>query len=418
MKTILFILQEYYPLFTGGVPRVACFCKYLQDYGWRPILLAEDCRNYENAFAHEDCCETIRVPRDIPPSYPDHYPHSEFIRRFFHVAIGDQPDASGRNLARKMLEQGREICRTHRIDVIFASSLPQFTHMIGMTLSREFGIPWIADHRDVIGQVPIPGYLSPIKKLVTRLYDGCIAFHDTKYERSASRIITVSQELADILHKRTRRSIDIIMNGFDEDDFFERDKPGKNPKLRIVYTGSFFQRTEPSLPLFMDGLKDFVLEHPDLNEAVSVEFYGSCCDEVRKRLETERWSILSDIIKTLGTVSHKDALDAICTADVLYFVSHPAKLVSGKIFEFIASGRPILSVPGDQGITDEILAGSRLGRIARDASEVKTSLYELISEWKERGEIATAPNWEFISQFSRRKEAGALAEILEKIHTA
>ena len=63
MKNVLILTYAYYPIFHGGVPRVAAFCKYLQNYGWNPILLACDSREDKNNAKtnKSDTCKVVRI---------------------------------------------------------------------------------------------------------------------------------------------------------------------------------------------------------------------------------------------------------------------------------------------------------------------------------------------------------------------
>jgi glycosyltransferase involved in cell wall biosynthesis len=414
LKNVLMLTYAFFPVFHGGVPRVAKFCKYLSEYGWNPVLVAADMRGdtVHARTSEKDPCEAFRVKNPGRLKRPRTALGRKL--RFLRRNIEDIPMDG---LEEAMYRQAAQLLRERPFDAIFASSLPQFIHRIARRLSRESGIPWVADHRDIIGQDGGFGFyksLSLLHRLIYPLEFLTTVARDTRYDRHASAIVTVSEGLAGRLRRRTLRRVDVVMNGFDEEDYRDIPRTDGNDRLTVVYTGSLWGERRPDA--FFRGIAAALDRYPEMADGLRVDFYGPCCVPLERAIASGELPALDGVVRLMGTVPTEEAKRTQCAADVLYLISHPCRgIATGKIYEYLAAGKTILSVPGDGDITDEILRESGLGRVARTADEVCGAIREMYLEWKERGRLSPTPNRENILRFSRRSEAGQLAEILNRV---
>ena len=251
MKNVLMLTYAFFPVFHGGVPRVAKFCKYLSEYGWNPVLVAADMRGdtVHARTSEKDPCEAFRVKNPGRLKRPRTALGRKL--RFLRRNIEDIPMDG---LEEAMYRQAAQLLRERPFDAIFASSLPQFIHRIARRLSRESGIPWVADHRDIIGQDGGFGFyksLSLLHRLIYPLEFLTTVARDTRYDRHASAIVTVSEGLAGRLRRRTLRRVDVVMNGFDEEDYRDilLDKKEFAERFRLLFVAcgtreNFYQVTK------------------------------------------------------------------------------------------------------------------------------------------------------------------------------
>lgn len=412
MKNVLILTYAYYPIFHGGVPRVAAFCKYLQGYGWNPILLAHDSTEDTN-FARtdkKDACKVVRI-KTVRSKYEN---SSGLKRRLWllkQMITHSFEDIGLLDFEEKLLIQAREICKTEKIDVIFASSLPQCVHRVAYKLSEEFNIPWVADHRDLVGQDAAKfGKWAFLQKMD----QNRVIKRDVKYDRSAAAVVTVSQGLADLILKRAGCNANVIPNGFDEEDFKNVERGTRNAKLTVVYTGSLFG--DRNIDIFLSGIQSAINENSLLKDQLEIDFYGPCCERVSQIISEEKYHDLDGIIVCKGSVSHEEAVKCICNADVLYLISHPAKgIATGKIYEYFAAQRTILSVPGDGDITDKMLRDCNSGFVASTEEEVKNKLLALFEQWSEQGKIAYAADENMVNKYNRKIQTGELAKIFNDL---
>lgn len=413
MKKVLVLAHAYYPLFHGGVPRIAKFCKYLPDFGWSPTLVTVDWRDHlggRSTTDMQDSCEVIRVAtKSLKYESPKLHVSNRLqlhLKRYQKTI----EDVMYQDIEKDMYIASRSTCIKSRFDVILASSFPQYIHRIAKKISTEFGIPWVADHRDIYGQEPV--IENGIRRL-SRQYDVNRGIkNDIDNCQNASSIITVSEGLSEMLEKRTSKHVEVVTNGYDDDDYLHISTPKRNQKMTIVYTGSLFGNR--SCDVFIDAINKLLKKHPEYREKLCVEFYGSCCESFYEKVP--KANEISDIILLKGYVKHHEAIQAICMADILYLISHQAKgIATGKLYEYLRAGKPILSIPGDGDITDRIIQESNAGKITNNLEQAEEILLKWLEEWDNNGLLKYDADTVYIRQFNRRNLTGKLATILDGV---
>ena len=410
MKKVLVLTYSYYPSFHGGVPRIAAFCKYLGRYGWTPTLLAYDSTQDVNASSTDkkDVCDVYRIKTKKTQKAHALAHKMKVALKLFKYSFEDIAFIS---FEKELYKTARRLCKEQKFDAILASSLPQCVHRVAAKLGKEFGIPWVADHRDLVGQDKETKQKWDIIKKIDRKR---VVFRDSKYDKKAARVVTVSQGLADLIYKRAKRTAVVIPNGYDEDDFKGECSNIPNNKMRIVYTGSLFG--DRNIELLFDGLVLASQKSEAFAKNTSMAFFGSCCTRVDALLFEKKYESIKQIIENNGSVSHERSIKEICSADILYLISHPAKgIATGKIYEYLAAKKTILSAPGDGDITDEIIKQTSSGYVAKNAEELSEKLLLLHSEWIRKGFISTKIKLDEVVKYNRKTQTEKLAEILEEV---
>ena len=133
---------------------------------------------------------------------------------------------------------GRELAKGQKFDLIYASGPPFTTHRIARALSRELGVPWIAEYRDAWSRyfyVPRPGWRQALDE---RIENATI--------RSAAAIVAVTPPWADYYRERFGKPVAVVFNGFDAQGVgaAESEPAGEKP-VSIAYFGVLY-----------DGLRD------------------------------------------------------------------------------------------------------------------------------------------------------------------
>lgn len=402
---VLMPVYSFYPLNIGGTFRLVKFAKYLKEYGWEPIVVApkwteHNTRFFDSSMVGKDPCRVERI------EWKRALTRAEFFRSRIMYNLTPWTRNFTDNLAINLLEKCRQICTNEKIDAVFASSEPQFIHWIACRLYREFGLPWIADFRDIVDQENLdePNPLIYIKKFILRQWS---VFKDVEYARSASLITTVSDGLKEKLQKRFKQPIQIIMNGFDPDDF-PAYKSTNNNKFTIVYSGSLYGIRKPTV--FLHGVDLIVSEFPEIKENIHIAFYGRSSDLIGNYVNDIR---NPEIITAGGNLTHERSLEYISKSDALLLISHPSKgIVTGKIFEYLASGRKIISVPGDNDITDKIITETNSGAIANTPREVADIIKRWYLEWKQNGVLLNDQKESEVFKYTRKSQSKDLAMLL------
>lgn len=121
MKRILVITFSYYPSFHGGVPRIAAFCKYLQQFGWTPVLIAYDSRNDDNMGKtnNADTCTVIRISSQVSGGYSN----NRLLRSLgilVRIPFVSVSEMSMRHFEKKIQQVADDICARGKFDLILA----------------------------------------------------------------------------------------------------------------------------------------------------------------------------------------------------------------------------------------------------------------------------------------------------------
>ena len=230
---------------------------------------------------------------------------------------------------------GEKIIRNERIDAILSTSPPVTSHLVAKTLAEKYHIPWVADFRDLWSQNHYLSY-SFIRKYFERKLE-------VKIIRTASAVTTVSQPLADklaLLHKN--KKIFSITNGFDP-ELINTDNTAVDQSFNIVYTGVLYKGKRDPTPLFvvMNDLSD---KGCIKREDIKIDFFGSPEDWIQE--DSAKYH-LQEYITQHGLVTHETAIAEQRKAQLLLLLTwdNPEEkgVYTGKLFEYLAARRPILS---------------------------------------------------------------------------
>lgn len=339
--------------------------------------------------------------------------------------------------AKKLVEQ-------RNVALVFTTSPPHSTQLIGLMLQRRYDTKWIADFRDSWTQesgTPWPSFLhfktSEVlhKRILTRS-DHLIYISPSTPARVREKFPCVSEE-----------KISVIQNGFDPEEMpASGSAPSAGNTFKIVHMGTFYR-----FPELMEGRRrsirslitnlikyvplpaDFRSHSPFyLLEAVKLMTDRTPCvrNNLRLifigRLVEGYWRLaancgLNDIVEVTGYLPHRRALLKLMEADVLFFPLAEVEggcynwWVPGKLYEYLASRKTILA-PIPEGDAKEILTQSGLGIFVppKDVEAMARTLYRLYCEHKQ-GTLKATPNDEVIQRYDRRDQARRLAELFDKV---
>ena len=300
---------------------------------------------------------------------------------------------------------GLRVIRERRPAVMFSTSLPASAHLAALIVHRLTGIPWVADFRDSLTYDPGPEYTRarPPLRIIAMLERRVVA--DAAYVTVACDTI----RLVDV-DRHDRRRI-FIPNGFDPDDL----KPGvgvaSEPpagRFRLSYVGSLYGSRHGS-PVF-DAVKELAVRGYITPENFEMRIVGHVA--------------LADInrggvpVSSTGFVEHARAVAEMLSATALFFHQPPEQLgASGKIYEYLASGRPILCVAHPDNAAFRLVRELGAGECAdvRSPAAVVNALGRLVERWKS-GTLGSGEDvrGETVRRFSREKLAGDLAGLFRE----
>jgi glycosyltransferase involved in cell wall biosynthesis len=235
--------------------------------------------------------------------------------------------------------KGIQILRVQNCDLIYTSSPPHSEQLIGYVLSKLFRKPWIADFRDPI--LDSSGYVpsSKFRLLIDKSLENLVV-------KNSDKIIIISNHYRKLISARYPKfsyKFIIVTNGYDSELF--RSVPVENfDKFTIVYSGSFYAKRSPKF--FLRGLSRWLAMQPaGFASKVQVFFYGFVSDEAKMLVFEEE---LESVVHFPGMIPHESLIPKIKGADLLLLIigfdAQSKGTVTSKIFEYMASQRPILAI--------------------------------------------------------------------------
>ncbi|MEM8600751.1 MAG: glycosyltransferase, partial [Bacteroidota bacterium] len=306
---------------------------------------------------------------------------------------------------------------------VLTSGPPHSGHLIGRALHRATGLPWVADFRDPWARHALADAL-PMTAAATAL--------DRRIERSvlreATRLITVSptwrHHLA-ALAQRPAADVAVVHNGFDADDFaYARTRStldalaarGLAPDglamdtFTLTHVGSLYETRDPTA--LWDALADLRAE--GAIPRLRVRLLGSVADAVRASLAARRLDAIADIEPY---VPHEDAIAAMRAATLLLLAVEPfaldAGMITGKLYEYLAAGRPVVALGPVGGDAEALLHETRGGTLlARGDRDGLTSLVRRHYAAWAAGTPEGGADYDAVAPYTREAQTRRLAHVL------
>lgn len=294
-------------------------------------------------------------------------------------------------------------------DLVISTAGPYGVHAPANALRRSGKAKkWIADWRDLWVDNHIfpglPGFRS-IERILER-----------RWSLQADVITTVSTPLAEVLRAKYGQKVSVIYNGFDAEDYANLPAEKIFPRdgvLRIVYTGTLYPTKHDPQPLFQ-AIAELVAEGEIRTDQFKVVFCGRNTDVS----ELAARAGVSDYVQCLGLVPREDALRMQRDAAMLLFLEFQSQttqgILSGKIFEYLFAGPPILGLGGNPNSSvGKLLKDTRKGELlGSDVQKIKIQLLNAKNNFQSSGSLPMASN-ESLDFFSRKVQAEKILQLLK-----
>ena len=399
------MLAYFFPPIAGaGVQRTLKFVRYLEPLGWDATVVSTRSRVY----GARD--ETLLA--EVPPSTRVVRTAALPLARYLSIALYKLrlkrlrwfvlwPD-NGLGWAPFAFIAALRAARRDHPDVIYSTSAPYGSHIVAMLVSRLTGIPWVADFRDEWAANPhLADLPRPLPALAERAERAITA--------RAERVVVVADyfELAGLPAGDSRR-VEIV-NGVDPADF-EPELPGP-PTDRFVlsFIGSLYDSINPAAALRVLASR---AERGTIDaERIEVRIVGSVWIPGFAPPPGIR-------VETTGYVPHAQAVAEMCAATALLFYVPSSSLApSGKLYEYLASGRPLLCLARPDNLASRLVAEWDAGVVAEpdDEEAIEHAFLTLWERWKNAGladQQQVRAN--VFEQYSRQANAARLAEVLDE----
>lgn len=447
MKNILVIAYYYPPKGGIGVLRNAKLAKYLNKLGYNVHVLSvkeEQCGSIIDHSLENDIRPGItvhrtsisegrlieklisRVSRNNSTAHSNNLnigtkksnPVKAFIRQtgkniFLNIySLLHIPDAQ-KGWIKFSLEAGRKIIEENNIDVIYTTSSPYTSHLIGYKLAKEFSVKWIADFRDPWVSNSFVDYNYIVKR--TNI------FLERKVIKRADIVTSVSQPIIDDFLKRypdqKKDKFIVITNGYDEEDYKNLDlhMSDSNQKFTILYSGTLYGKESPD-NLFI-AVENLIIKNRIDRNSIKVRFVGDMGSKQKEVFDNFKYKY-PEIYERKEFVSHSESLEELCKANSLLLIIDDAKgnerIYTGKIFEYIRTGKPVIGIVPD-GVARDLIIDTRAGYIAYPTKleEIEEVVYAAYIDYLNTNDDFS-PDREKIKEYSRER----LAQKLDKIITS
>jgi hypothetical protein len=419
MKNVLMLTYMFYPCNHIASQRAGKMAKYLPEYGWKPIIVCPKwTKENTKYFDAEMVAEFDRSNVAKAIDYANNLGHSHFRKLLAQCISNPDPRILIVRILRRfalLLEKHppefyygaiaflRKYLQTYRVDCVWATEPVCYT--MADWIHKNFGIPWIADFRDIYDQKGLPEHdrgQSYLKKVESRMIS------------SASAIVTVSEPLKKILQTRHTQPVYEITNGFDPSDY-DGEVQQKREIFNIVYTGKIiFPLRDPS-PLF-EALTTLINANKVQASKICISFYGTESEDILDRL-IQNYPVLKNVVRIFPRVSFRESIKIQKQACILLHLAHGGQkgIMTGKIFEYLGARRPILCIPGDNDCVDALLEETKAGVVCRNSEETAVQFLHWYQEWQQTGTVPHDARDEQIMKYSREKQAGQLADLLDSI---
>lgn len=305
----------------------------------------------------------------------------------------------------------------NRIDIldystVITTSGPYSSHLLGYYLKKEYGIKWIMDYRDPwclnkYGMKRFYSYRKDSWKLEKELEISLLK--KTDYVISAAEALEY-----DYRKHNSDLRYSTITNGYDEDDFNELEYK-QIEKFRIVFNGSLYKDMNPIT--LIEVINEMIMDNYLVAEKVEIVFNGRGHNYIDYLKKYDKYNILH----FNGYLSHRESLEICMNASILLvfggYEEGAYYIYTGKIFEYLRTGVPILSFSSPYGLHYEMIEKRGRGITAtyEDKDKIKNFIYKHYNDWIENGQTTRYAIDDYVRSFSRECLTGKLAEVLEEV---
>ena len=432
MKKVLIITYYWPPSGGAGVQRVLKLAKYFRRLGWEPVIYTAEEAEYpitDNSL-FKDIPEGVTVLKqkiwepynlykkfigqkkeqkvysgfmtDKKPSLAQKL--SVFIRGNFFI-----PDARMfwiKPSVKYLIEE----LKKNPVDAMFSSGPPHSTHLIAKGVKAKLNIPWIADFRDPWTNIDFYDQLK-----LTALADRKHKRLEKSVLAKADKVVTVSWSWADDFRKIMNRGIEVITNGFDEDDFSVT-VPKPESKFVMAHIGSL--NANRNQPVLWQALSELLNENLEFKNDLLIRLVGKNDFSVNQSIEANG---LKQNLDCIDYLPHSEVGVLQQSASVLMLLLNNTPnikgIIPGKLFEYLAAGNPILVVGNPTGDSARIVNETNAGAICDfdEKEKMKSAILNFYADWKSGKKKNYNPA---IEKYSRKKIAEKFSLLLNQLTTS
>lgn len=446
-KKVLIIAYHFPPSGGGGVQRTLKFVKYLEDFGWKPVVLTAS--NPDDPIVDKSLADEI--PNEIKVYRTFSFEITRYEKNLslwvkslnkkdgsneFH-ASNSHHNKNGldlKNVLKKIylfltfwlripdskvgwlpsaFLKSLSIIYSERIDLIFVTSPPHSSQLLGLLLKKLTRKPLVADFRD-----------EWIEKDFMLKYQG-LSRDRIKFEKYLSskvlRNVTTVIANTEVRKQMSLEAypfislIQVIPNGYDAEDMYRAKancRGHADTKFHICHTGYLYPRT--AFPFF-EAFRELLQEKPEFSNKIQFDLVGYLEKEYQVFVLDNK---LTANVKIWGHLRHIDSVTFLLKSQLLLYLmgdEFGKGTIAGKLYEYLASGRPILGVVPTTGASASLIEKTKSGWVidSKDKLGIKCKLIDLFETYSRQG-LRTDNDWSVIEDFERRTLTRKLASVFDQ----
>ena len=337
MPRKILIVAYHYPPVRGssGIQRTLKFSAYLRDHGWEPMVLTVSPRAYEQ----------------VSDDQMGEIPQGMLVERAFALNTAQHLSIGGRYLQWMAqpdrwvswwlagVWRGMQMIRHHRPAAIMSTYPIATAHLIGLTLRRLSGLPWIADCRDSMTE---PGYpVDPLTWRTNRRLEQSMVKHATKVVFTTQGTLQMyAERYLEVPSSRW----DVIENGFDEENFrdaesgFAAHALGHPGQVTLIHSGVLYPQERDPRPFFA-ALRALKARNEISPRSLRVVLRATGSDDVYREMLAEFG--IADLVELAPSISYRAALQEMLCADglLLFQAAMCNHQVPAKLYEYFLKPR-------------------------------------------------------------------------------
>ncbi len=418
------ILTYYWPPAGGsGVQRWLKFVKYLPEFGIEPIVYTAKDPNY--ALVDDSLKEEVRKEQEVIYGKilePNDLMHPFAGKKKISAGFLDSRPGFGQRLlnyirANFFIPDARMLwirpsvkllssyLENNRVEALITTGPPHSVHLIGRALKKRFGIPWISDFRDPWTNID---YFHSLP--LSRRSKNRHAELERAVLQESDAVIVVGRSMQQEFRKFNSQ-VHVIPNGYD--DHAEAAPGAALPGFTLTHIGLMNADRNPKV--LWRALQELNRDSASFASDLRVRLIGKCSDEVVKDIEE---CGLEGHVEIVDYIPHREVMQYQLSSQVLLLcvnrVPSARAVVTGKVFEYLQAGRPILGIGPTDGDLAAILqeAGSGVMVDFDDKERLKTELLKLHKAYL-RGSLSASPKG--VEKYHRRNLTKDLAKLIQRV---
>lgn len=431
-KKVLIITYYWPPSGGSGVQRWLKMSKFLPEYGWDPIIYTAEngeAPAIDHSLEKDVHPEIVVIKKKIwePYSVYKMFTGRKKDERMGAGFLNEKNNKQGLKESLAVWIRGNlfipdarkfwikpstrfliAYLKTNKVDAIISTGPPHSMHIIARNVKRKNNITWIADFRDPWTKIDFYDQL--------KLSKNADAKHH-KLEKSviseADATVTVSPSWGKELKSMGAKRVEVITNGFDPEDI-SLDPVSLTTSFTITHIGSMNRDRNPHT--LWKVLTEICSENEQFKKDLTLRFIGKTDFAVFESIEANG---LNDNTEKVEYLPHNEVIREMQKSQLLLLAINDtpnvAGVIPGKVFEYMATGRPILAIGPPTADAGKIVIESKSGYVHdfNEHENLKKTILNCYTRYQ-NGQLTSENNGE-IAKYSRKELAGSYAQLLSEL---